>query len=124
MLGVHYFDEYLPSVLEQFTRKALSWVDSDALMIRYEDLLKAAMAPEDHDSTRYFEELFGFLGMALPGDWMARVTAGASTSISTTIPGNMTFERKLDRRDRLDAYESQLLHALAPGLARSLGYED
>ena len=124
LLGTHYQGETIPGIRDQFTHKALAWIDADARLIRYEELLQAASAPRAMQSKRYFEALFAFLGVDLPSDWVARVEAGANRSASTTSPENLHFTVEMDSRSsELGPDEVRLLQVLAPGLTQALGYK-
>jgi hypothetical protein len=122
ILGIHSDGAMIPDVLQQFTRKALAWASLDSLLVRYEDLLAAALEPDQPGSRAYFERMLSFLGISVPSDIVERVRAGADRTISTTARENLTFSGAPASRDRLNADELRLLETVAPGLRRTLGY--
>jgi hypothetical protein len=122
IIGLFYEDEILPNVLQQYAQKAMAWASPDSLVVRFEELQSAAVDPARAENLAYFKKMFEYLELPVPSDFIQRIEAGASRSLSSTVPENLTFDGNFTSRVTLAPEELHLLETVAPGLRRALSY--
>jgi len=108
-------------LMEQYRFNALAWLHSRSLMVRYEDLVTHANATGTVEAERYFSELLGHCGIALPADWAERVTTGADRKQSATAREKLSLGDAFVP-DILPDGQKRLVDVAAPGLRALLGY--
>ncbi len=108
---------------ELFTYNAVSWLGSDATMIRYEELVDAVKTLDSEEAESFFMKLFDAAGLSrVPDDWRERVRIGSDRKQSSTARENLT-EGDVQIPDELTDQQIELVDYAAPGLRKLLGYE-
>jgi hypothetical protein len=90
-------------------------------MLRYEDVVENLKRLDSVEAERFFGDLLGKCGIALPGDWRERVRVGSDRKHSGTARENLTGNINIP--DVLPEAQKRLVDYHAPGLRRVLGYE-
>jgi hypothetical protein len=110
-----------PSMAEIFNFNAVSWLGTNAHLVRYEDLISHVGDLNSEQSDQYFAELLSKCGIEQPSDWKERVRIGADRKQSGTARENLTgLDIKLP--DELPDMQKRLVDYAAPGLRALLGY--
>ena len=120
IFGIH---KKAPSLNEIYTHNAVSWLGTDTILVRFEDLLAHAKAPGTEAAEAFFASLFADCGMALPDDWAERVAIGADRGQSGTARENLSDGSAVELPDELPEQQRRLVEYAAPGLRTLLGYE-
>lgn len=111
-----------PTMLDIYTNNAAAWVGSDAIILKFEDLLEQVTNIESDAAKVFFTDLLGKLGMGeLPEDWRKRVQVGSDREQSGTARENLAGAGG-DIPEQLPAEQKQLVEFAAPGLRALLGY--
>lgn len=111
-----------PSMLEIYTHNAVSWLGTQAYLVRYEELAAHAAAPDTREARAYFDGLLRAAGIdGLPGDWRERVGVGADRGQSGTARENLAGAGPAFPETLPDT-QKQLVEFAAPGLRTLLGY--
>lgn len=110
-----------PPMVDQYRFNAVAWMHTGALLVRYEDLVVHANAPNQPQAKLYFERLLDHCGIALPANWAERVTTGADRRQSATARENLSLGNAFIP-DTLPDGQKQLVDVAAPGLRALLGY--
>ncbi len=119
IFGIH---QKAPDLRDVFTHNAVTWLGTDAYLVRYEDLLKHLKALETIDAQAYFFNLLTHCGIDPPEDWRERVRIGSDRKQSATARENLSGDM-VAVPDRLPATQRKLVDFHAPGLRALLGYE-
>jgi hypothetical protein len=123
LLNMMIFGVYnkVPSLAEMFKHNGVSWMGTEAKIIKLEDLTAALKALESDDAEAFFRDLFGFAGMTdLPSDWRERIQIGADPKQSGTAREKLSL--KITIPDELPDVHKKLVDYAAPGLREILGY--
>ena len=119
ILGIH---GKSPTLNEIYTHNAVGWMGTNAIVIRYEDLMANAKDLESARSRHFFESLFNNAGLnALPKDWIERVRLGADRKQSGTARENLAGLKE-PVPEILPDKQKQMVDYAAPGLRAMLGY--
>jgi hypothetical protein len=119
IFGVH---EKMPTLQEIYLHNAVSWLGTDVMLLRYEELLAALGQLDSTAGESYFGSLLAACGIdPLPADWRERIRVGSDRRQSGTARENL---RGLAAAipDELPQAQRQLVDFAAPGLRRLLGY--
>jgi len=119
IFGVH---DRAPHLQEIFLHNAVSWLGTDAKLVRYEELIAALRELDAPMAEAYFTGLLGACGIALPADWRERVRVGSDRNQSGTARENLRGPAA-DVPEELPEQQKRLVEYAAPGLRRILGYE-
>jgi len=112
----------VPTMEEIFTNNAVSWLGTNAKLIRYEDLLFHVKNLDDTVAESYFSELLMHCGIEQPNDWRERVKIGADRNQSATARENLDVDDQIIP-DTLPDMQKQLVDYAAPRLRHLLGYK-
>jgi hypothetical protein len=119
IFGVH---EKMPTLQEIFLHNAASWLGTDVLLVRYEELVKGLANLESQAGETYFGALLTGCGIeSLPSDWRERIRVGSDRNQSGTARENLRGPAA-DIPDELPDMQKQLVEFAAPGLRGILGY--
>jgi hypothetical protein len=120
IFGIH---ERAPAMYEIFLHNAVSWIGTEAHIVKFEDLLAAVLDLESLAAERFFSELFVACRLGdLPDDWRERVRIGSDRTQSGTARENLKGPAS-DIPEVLPDVQKELVDFAAPGLRRILGYE-
>jgi hypothetical protein len=121
IFGIH---QKVPGMVEIFTHNAVSWLGTQARLLRMEDLLSHVRNLETSDAEAFFAQLMLDCGLGeLPDDWRERVRIGADREQSGTARENLTGSGATIVPDELPEMQKKLVEYAAPGLRAVLGYE-
>jgi hypothetical protein len=109
------------SLVDMYQLTALAWLHTGSLMIRYEDLVRHANAPDTAEAEAYFRTLLDHCGITMPADWAERVVTGADRQQSSTSREKLSLGNAVIP-DVLPEGQRQLVDIAAPGLRAFLGY--
>jgi len=120
ILGIH---DKVPTMQEIFLHNAVSWLGTQARIIRFEDLIGAVKNLESDGAQSFFASLLRDCGMGeLPNDWRERVGIGADPAQSGTARENLKG-LGVEVPDELPPMQRKLVNHAAPGLRELLGYD-
>lgn len=105
----------IPSLKDMYLKNLIEWIDSAAILVRYEELTKHIKQIDSIQTEKYFGSLFNSMGIVLPTDWKERVLAGSNPEGSPTYYSGA--------RSELTEYQHLLANAEAPSLRKILGYQ-
>jgi hypothetical protein len=112
----------VPSLSNMYELNVVAWLASDAVPLRYEDLLRHVQSIDTPEAETYFSALFDACGIApVPANWRERVTVGADRRQSGTSRENLTGIR-VRLPEVLPEKHRRLIEYAAPGLRSILGY--
>lgn len=118
IMGIH---QKTPSLLDIFSHNAVSWMGAGAVIVRYEDIIRAINDIDSKASEAFFLRLFADCGVdPVPADWRARVLAGSDRKQSRTARENLTVG--VDLPKELPEMQKKIVDFTAPGLRALLGY--
>jgi hypothetical protein len=107
---------------ELYQFNAVAWLDGEATMVRYEDLVAAVKAIDSEKSEAFFMRLFEAAELPkVPDDWRERVRIGSDRKQSGTASENLT-PGPITVPKELTAHQKALVDYAAPGLRALLGY--
>lgn len=109
-----------PGLQEIYLHNAVSWLGTDARIVRYEDLNAAANDLSSRAAERFFTQFLADCGFDMPDDWRERVEAGSDRRQSRTARENLNIG--VDIPDVLPEAQKRLVDFVAPGLRDLLGY--
>jgi hypothetical protein len=112
----------MPTLQEIYLHNAVSWLGTDVMLLRYEELVAALGQLDSTVGESYFGKLLAGCGIEpLPSDWRERIRVGSDRRQSGTARENL---RGLAAAipDELPQTQRQLVDFAAPGLRRLLGY--
>jgi hypothetical protein len=112
-----------PPMESIYTHNAVSWLGTDVMLLRFEDLLRHVKIVGSDDAETFFSALLTGLGMGdLPEDWRERVRVGSDRQQSGTARENLAGSvGKIP--DELPDIQKRLVDYAVPGLRAILGYE-
>lgn len=120
IFGIH---KKAPSLREIYTHNAVSWLGTKVHILRFEDLVRHASAPDTGEAEGFFRRLFENCAMGdLPDDWRDRVRIGADRKQSGTARENLAGGL-LGMPHELPPTQKRLVDFAVPGLRAVLGYE-
>lgn len=120
IFGIH---GKVPSLYEIFTHNAVSWLNTKARLLQFEQLLHHVRNIDSDEAEVFFQELLKDCGIGnVPGDWRERVRTGSDRQQSGTARENLVGGG-MDVPDELNDVQKSLVDYAAPGLRRILGYE-
>ena len=120
IFGIH---QKAPSMLEIYTHNAVSWLGTNAVIVKFEDLIKNVKQLESDEAHTFFEKLASDCGFpGLPDDWQERVRVGSDREQSGTARENLAGGSPFEIPDELTEKQKQLVKFAAPGLREVLGY--
>ena len=125
MLNMMIFGIYekAPTMLDTFVHNAVSWIGTNARVMKMEELLHAVTNLETDEAERYFTDTLAFCGIdPLPSDWRERVRIGSDRKQSGTARENLKGPAA-DVPDVLPEAQKELVDFAIPGLRKVLGYE-
>lgn len=112
-----------PTLYEIFTHNAVSWLGTNAKVVKYEDIITHLKDIDSDKAEHYFHELLTNCGITnIPDDWKERVLVGSDRKQSGTARENL-YGQKFDIPNELPEIQKQLVDYAAPGLRKILGYE-
>jgi hypothetical protein len=122
IMGVH---QKIPTLLDIYSFNVVAWLGTRATILRFEDMKAAVGDLAAARSEAFFQRLMTDSGViaeggALPGDWRARVEAGADPSQSRTARQNLQVGQEIP--EHLPATQKRMVDFAAPGLRALLGY--
>ncbi len=106
---------------ELYEFNALAWLDGEATLVRYEDLVGAVADLDGAAAEAWFAPLFEAAGIERPPDWRERVRIGADRKQSGTASENLTGG-SIEIPAELSERQRELVEFAAPGLRALLGY--
>jgi len=113
-----------PPLIDIFTDNAVSWLATDAKVLRFENLLHHVKNIDDVEAETFFDDLLKDCGIQeLPEDWRERVRVGSDRKQSGTARENLAGGRGSELPDELPDMHKRLVNFAAPGLREILGYE-
>ena len=113
-----------PPLESIYSHNAVSWLGTDAVVLKFEELLRHVTAVDTEQAGVFFADLFERLGMgALPDDWRERIRIGADREQSGTARENLAGIG-IEVPDELPEIQRRLVDFAAPGLRALLGYGD
>lgn len=111
-----------PSLNEIFTHNAISWLGTDAKLVRYEDIIKNLKDLDSKKAKKYFSKLLSYGGIEkLPHDWKERIIVGSDRRQSGTARENL-YGNTVELPKKLPKKQKQMVNYAAPGLRNLLGY--
>jgi len=111
-----------PTLYEIFTHNAVSWLGTDAKVVKYEDMIKHLKDIDSDEAQVYFSKLLSYGGITeLPDDWKQRVLVGSDRKQSGTARENL-YGTQTELPKELPETQKQLVDYAAPGLRTLLGY--
>lgn len=120
IFGVH---GKVPSLYEIYTHNAVSWLNTKARVLQFEQLLHHVRNIDSEEAEVFFSELLKDCGIAeMPSDWRERVRTGSDRRQSGTARENLVGAG-IEVPDELSEAQKALVNYAAPGLRRILGYE-
>ena len=120
IFGIH---QKAPTLREIYTHNAVSWLQTRAHLVRFEDLVGHVKALESDAAEGFFRNLFEICAMGdLPADWRDRVRVGADREQSGTARENLVGSARFDIPDELPDEHRRLVNFAVPGLREILGY--
>lgn len=117
ILGAH---GRVPDLRDVFTMNAVAWLGSSAVIVRYEDIVENLRDLDSKRAETFFRQLLADCGLDLPGDWRARVEAGADPRESRTARENLKVTIEVPKA--LSDVHKRVVDFHAPGLRALLGY--
>ncbi len=111
-----------PNLEEIFTHNAVSWLGTDLLLIKFEEIIHHLKNLESSDAKEYFKNIFDFANIKQSDDWLQRVKIGADRKQSGTARENL-YGNLIKLPNELPATHKKLVDYAAPGLRSILGYE-
>ncbi len=119
IFGIH---DKAPPMLEIFTHNAVSWMGTNARLLKFEQLVGHVKDLDSPAAEAFFNELFDSLSMGdLPADWRERIRIGADREQSGTARENLAgLESQVP--DILPQAQRDLVDFAVPGLRKVLGY--
>jgi len=117
ILGAH---GRVPDLRDVFTMNAVAWLGSSAVIVRYEDIVENLKDLGSKRAETFFRQLLADCGLDLPGDWRARVEAGADPRESRTARENLKVTIEVPKA--LSDVHKRVVDFHAPGLRALLGY--
>lgn len=122
IFGIH---QKAPSMLEIFTHNAVSWLGTDAIVVKFEDLIRNVKQLDSPEAKTFFEALAADCGFdGLPDDWQERIRIGSDREQSGTARENLAGGGGFEIPDVLPEQQKKLVAFAAPGLREILGYHD
>lgn len=123
LLNMMIFGVYnkVPSLAEMFKHNGVSWMGTEAKVIRLEDLTGALKRLDTPEAEAFFLDLFSFAGFEyMPPDWRERIRIGSDRAQSGTAREKLSV--KITIPDTLPDVHKRLVDYAAPGLREILGY--
>jgi len=112
-----------PSLHEIFTHNAVSWLGTDAKLIRYEDIIKNLNDLNSKKAKKFFTKLLSYGGInKLPKDWKQRIIVGSDRKQSGTARENL-YGATAELPNELPKKQKKMVDYAAPGLRKLLGYK-
>lgn len=112
-----------PTLLDIYSHNAAAWLGSEAIVVKFEDLLQHVRDIDNEAAEVFFASLFDKLAMGeLPDDWRKRVQIGSDRQQSGTARENLAGPAS-EIPDELPEEQKRLVNFAAPGLRALLGYE-
>lgn len=119
IFGIH---EKAPSLQEIFMHNAVSWLGTEVIVVRFEDLIRYVTDLDSDGAESYFNELLVNCGVErVPADWRERVRVGSDREQSGTARENLQGDIT-GVPDELPETQKRLVDYAAPGLREILGY--
>ena len=119
ILGIH---QKAPTLEEIYRHNAVGWMGTNAVMIKYEDIIRNLKDIESYDAQAFFFKLLNNCGIAnIPDDWRERILVGADREQSGTARENLKGD-SYDIPDELPEQQKKMVDYAAPGLRALLGY--
>jgi hypothetical protein len=109
------------SLIDMYRLTSLAWIGTGSLMLRYEDLVEHANAPETAEAEAYFRTVLDHCRIAMPANWAERVRTGADRKQSATAREKLSLGNA-EIPDVLPPDQKRLVDVTAPGLREFLGY--
>lgn len=110
-----------PSLRDQYEFNAVAWLHTGAMLLRYEDMVAHVKTIESAASQDYFARILDHCGIAVPGNLVDRVRAGADRKQSSTARENLDLGG-MTIPDSLPDGQKALVDVAFPGLRALLGY--
>lgn len=111
-----------PTLYEIYTHNAVSWLGTDAKLVKFEDMIQHLKNIDSAESKAYFSKLLAYGGITeLPDDWKQRVIVGSDRKQSGTARENL-YGTQFELPKELPETQKQLVEYAAPGLRKLLGY--
>jgi len=104
-----------------FTNNAVSWLGTEAKLIRYENLLHHVENLDGIAAEEFFTSLLKHCNINMPEDWRLRVKIGSDRNQSGTARENLNLKGQ-EIPSELPDMQKQLVDYAAPGLRALLGY--
>lgn len=117
ILGAH---GRVPDLKDIFSMNAVAWLGSNAVLVRYEDIVEALNDLGSRRAEAFFGQLLADCGLDLPVDWRDRVEAGADRRESRTASENLKVTAEVPKV--LSDTHKRVVDFHAPGLRALLGY--
>lgn len=117
ILGAH---GRVPDLRDIFSMNAVAWMGSNAVIVRYEDIVENIKDLGSKRAEVFFRQLLADCGLELPVDWRDRVEAGADRRESRTASENLKVTAEVPKV--LSETHRRVVDFHAPGLRALLGY--
>lgn len=110
-----------PPLSEIFMLNAAAWLGTDAMLIRYEDIIANLKKLDEPEAEPYFKAILAACGIDPPEDWRERIRVGSDRKQSSTARENLTG-LNIEFPSELPELQKRLVDYAAPGLRALLGY--
>ena len=120
IFGIHM---KVPMMEEIFIHNGVSWLGTQAHVVKFEDLLRHVKNLDDDEAEVFFSNLMDKAGIkGLPEDWRERVRIGSDRKQSGTARENLTGTG-MEFPKELPEAQKRIVDFAIPGLRKVLGYE-
>jgi hypothetical protein len=119
IFGIH---QKVPNMREIYMHNGVAWLNTDTLVLKFEDLLHAVKNLDGPEAEVFFRKLLDACGIDIPDDWLERVRVGSDRKQSATARENLV-DIRMKFPGELPEGQKQLIDFAVPGLRKALGYE-